>query len=92
MNGNHYVNLSARFVGDYTDDQTDETVDSQTTYDARYSYVFPGLIAGGDTTVTAGVVNITDEDPSLIDNRPGFDTEVHDPRGRQLYVSVKQTF
>lgn len=92
MNGNHYVNLSARFVGDYTDDQTDETVDSQTTYDARYSYVFPGLIAGGDTTVTAGVVNITDEDPSLIGKRPGFDTEVHDPRGRQLYVSVKQTF
>lgn len=98
MSGNHTVNVSARFIGSYKDDQNGsvaegfEDIDSQTTIDARYSLLLPELIGSGDTLVHVGVVNITDEDPPLLDNRPGFDTEVHDPRGRQIYLGLKQNF
>jgi len=92
MKDRHTVNMSVRYVDEYSDDQTASTIDSQTTVDARYSYVFPELIGEGDSVFSIGVVNIGDEAPPLIDARPGFDTEVHDPRGRQIYVSFKQTF
>ena len=42
-------------------------------------------------TLGIGIINIFDEDPPRIDARPLFDNEVHDPRGRQIYITYKQT-
>ena len=90
-NDNHMVNVSVRYITDYTDDQAMLTIDSQTTLDARYSYMFSGA-GSSEYTLTLGAVNIFNEDPPTIDDRPLFDNEVHDPRGRQVYLSGKMSF
>ena len=89
--GAHVVNLTARHIGSYTDDQTNNAVDSQITLDARYQLFLDGLL-GGEGSISVGVINLLDEDPPLLTARPLFDTEVHDPRGRQIYVAFKQNF
>jgi iron complex outermembrane receptor protein len=90
--GDHLVNLSARHIGSYNDDQTSETVDSQTTVDVRYQLVLDGFLGGETTTLGIGITNILDEDPPALNARPLFDTEVHDPRGRQVYLTLKHGF
>ncbi len=92
LHRDHALNFSARFIDSYKDDQTNSSIDSQTTFDVRYSYTFPEMFNTGDSSrITVGVVNLTDEDPPLIDNRPGLDTEVHDPRGQQVYVTLSMS-
>ena len=56
-------------------------VDSWTTIDAQYSYTFSGLIGEGDTSLTLGVNNITDEDPPglLANNVDGTPQERFNP-------------
>ena len=88
--GRHTFNATARHVGTYTDDQSGDPIGSQTTLDLRYSLALD--ILGGETELNIGAVNVFDEDPPQIESRPLFDTEVHDPRGRQIYVGIKHTF
>lgn len=70
--GNHSVNVTARYIDSYTNDQSEDDlgngapVDSWTTLDAQYSIVIPELIGGGDTVLTLGVNNIFDEDPPAL--------------------------
>ena len=90
--GAHLANVSIRHIGSYTDDQTILPIDAQTTVDVRYALTLDGVLGAEGTTLSVGAVNIFDEDPPAIDNRPLFDTEVHDPRGRQFYVSFRQNF
>lgn len=90
---NHVANVSLRHIGSYTDDQQGNSIDSNTTVDARYAFTFDELFGGSaGTTLTVGVVNLFDEDSPRIEERPLFDTEVHDPRGRQFYVGFRQGF
>ena len=68
--GDHTFNLAARYIDGYDNDQSnDGPVDSWTTFDAQYSYVWSGLIGDGDTTLTLGVNNLTDEDPPALTRR-----------------------
>ena len=61
--------------------------------DARYAITLDELFGGSTgTTLTVGVVNLFDKDAPRLEERPLFDTEVHDPRGRQIYVGFKQGF
>ncbi|MFQ5608929.1 MAG: hypothetical protein ACE5F8_01510, partial [Woeseiaceae bacterium] len=91
--GNHIVNLVARHIGSYSDDQTDQPVDSQTTLDARYQLLLDsGVLGAEEVSIGIGIVNVFDEDPPALSARPLFDTEVHDPRGRQVYVAFKLGF
>ncbi len=89
--GAHQGNISVRYIGEYSDDQSGLPVEAQTTVDARYSLNLDNLVGQG-STLTIGAVNIFDEDPPQLESRPLFDTEVHDPRGRQFYVNVRQSF
>lgn len=89
---NHRVNITARYVGSYEDDQTVQEIDSQTTVDIRYDISLEGLITEEETRLSIGAVNIFDELAPRLNARPFFDTEAHDPRGRQLYLSFKQSF
>jgi len=90
--GNSTLNVTARHIGSYEDDQTNSPVDSNTTFDARYQLLLDGFLGGEGASFTVGAVNLLDEDPPAISARPLFDSEVHDPRGRQLYIALKQTF
>ena len=54
-------------------------------------------MGGGITYVTVGINNITDVDPPAIDRGSsnchlGYDNQVHDVRGRTIYVRLKHTF
>ncbi len=89
--GAHSFNLSARHIGSYIDDQTSLSIDSQTTFDLRYGLLLSEFL-GGETEVSIGLINATDEDPPALVGRPGYDNEVHDIRGRQVYVSVRHNF
>lgn len=90
--GDHSGNISVRYIGKYTDDQTGLPIKSYLTVDARYSLKLTGLLGGEESAITVGVINLMDRDPPLLVNRPLYDTEVHDPRGRQVYVSLKHRF
>ncbi|MEL7058235.1 MAG: hypothetical protein AAGL09_18030 [Pseudomonadota bacterium] len=57
----------------------------------RYTLSLEDYLGTG-TDLTIGAVNVFDEDPPRIESRPLFDTETHDPRGRQIYVGFRQAF
>lgn len=90
--GIHEFNVTGRYIGEYTDDQADLPIDHQLVMDARYTLALDGFLGGDTTAVSIGAINVFDEDPPTIINRPVYDTEVHDPRGRQVYLSLKHKF
>lgn len=90
--GLHRFNITGRYIGSYLDDQTGEDIASNTTIDLRYDVELGRIIGTGDTTLSVGAVNVFDVLAPRLGARPFFDTEVHDPRGRQLYISMKQGF
>jgi iron complex outermembrane receptor protein len=62
--GNHTARLGLNYIDSYKNDQgNNREVDSWTTLNAMYSYTFAGLLGDGDTTLSVGVNNLTDEDP-----------------------------
>lgn len=90
--GVHGFNVSGRYIGEYIDDQTRLPIKSQLTVDARYTLSLDEFLGGDGTSLTVGAINLFDVDPPALTVRPGYDNEVHDIRGRQLYVSVKHKF
>lgn len=93
-NGGHNGFVVMRYVSAYTNDDpvgltTVPRIASFVTFDAQYSYTFDKLL-GNDLTFTVGANNIFDRDPPNVgDNRPGFDEQVHSPRGRVVYLAAK---
>lgn len=101
QNEHHSANVFVRYIDSYDDDQNcaDDTaftaactvgfkeIDSHVTVDAQYN-VNLGAIFGTDNAyvLTLGGTNLTDEDPPQVFTNSGFDSRVHDPRGRQLYA------
>lgn len=90
--GNHTFNVSGRYIGSYTDDQSRVAIKSQLTIDTRYTLSLDEVLGGDGTSLTVGAVNLFNVDPPALTGRPGYDNEVHDIRGRQLYVSLKHKF
>ena len=67
ITGSHSVNLTARYIDSYRNDQSNNAeVESWETLDAQYSYTFDGLIGDGTTTLSIGANNLTDEDPPAL--------------------------
>lgn len=90
--GVHGLNVSGRYIGEYIDDQTKLPIKSQLTIDARYTLSLDKFLGGDGTSLTVGAINLFNVDPPALTVRPGYDNEVHDIRGRQLYVSLKHKF
>lgn len=92
----HRLDVFGRFIDSFEDDQNDNiNIDSHFTVDARYAlnigeYFSSALIK--DTAFTVGVINAFDQDPPQVFTNGGFDSKVHDPRGRLLYVGLDVTF
>jgi iron complex outermembrane receptor protein len=89
----HAVNAFVRYIDSYVDDEVDigqgseffRPIDSQVTLDAQYALT---LAAQRAPKLTFGVVNLTDEDPPRVQTSGGYDSKVHDPRGRMLYAKA----
>ncbi len=92
----HRLDVFGRFIDSYEDDQNDNiNIDSHFTVDARYAlnigdYFSNSLVK--DTVLTLGVINAFDQDPPQVFTNGGFDSKVHDPRGRLIYVGLDVTF
>ena len=92
----HRLDVFGRYIDGYDDDQNDNaSVDSHFTVDARYALSLGEILQTDlvkDTALTVGVINAFDNDPPAVATNGGFDSRVHDPRGRLLYVGVDVTF
>lgn len=93
--GPHSLNGFVRHISGYDDDQNPgEEIDSHTTFDAQYKLNVGDFFnqLGEGTTLTLGVINATDEDPPQVFTNGGFDSKVHDPRGRLFYFGADIEF
>jgi iron complex outermembrane recepter protein len=90
---NQRATLYVRYTDEYKNDSAgDAKVDSWTTLDLQYAYTFRGVLGDGDTVLTFGVINATDEDPPSMAAIMGFDVRTHDPRGRLWYAGINYSF
>jgi iron complex outermembrane recepter protein len=96
-NGDHEAFAVVRYTNAYKNDDpvglvTVPRIKKFITVDAQYSYSLERLIKQ-DAQLTFGVKDIFDSNPPDVgDNRPGFDEQVHSPRGRVFYVGAGLKF
>jgi outer membrane receptor protein involved in Fe transport len=91
--GDHSANLFVRYIDGYDDDQNDLPIDSHTTIDAQYNIDLGAVFDTENVYVlTVGGINLSDENPPQVFTNSGFDSKVHDPRGRQMYVRLAVGF
>jgi iron complex outermembrane receptor protein len=101
------ANIFARYVDSYSDDQNCadgnlfsaactvgfKDVDSHLTWDAQVNIDLGRLFeTEGAYVLSFGGVNLTDENPPQLFTNAGFDSKVHDPRGRQVYARLAIEF
>ncbi|GAK32620.1 TonB-dependent receptor [Iodidimonas nitroreducens] len=101
--GAHSFFAVGRYIHDYNDDQLSPTatflgeengrVSSQFTVDLQYSVQLGEYLDFAENVgVTVGAINVTGEDPPSVNTNGGFDSKIHDPRGRVLYVRLLTKF
>jgi hypothetical protein len=87
----HRFSATLRLISGYRDDQNgNRPIPGQATVDAQYSFALGprwGLAKGPEIAV--GALNLADRDPPAVGTNAGYDSKVHDPRGRVVYVRLK---
>ena len=90
--GIHGVNVYVHHIDSYLDDGQPGSlrpIGSHATVDAQYNLALDRF-AG--VTLSFGGFNLTGEDPPPVATNGGFDSKVHDPRGRLLYARASVSF
>jgi len=92
--GAHSANFFARHIGSFDDDANAGTeIDSQTRYDIQYSLDIGELLDNDYGAIASiGVQNITNETPPFVSTNGGYETRIHDPRGRLVRLGVDLQF
>ena len=88
----HGVNVYVHHIDSYLDDGEPgalRPIGSHATVDAQYNVALEQF-AG--VTLSFGGFNLTGEDPPPVATNGGFDSKVHDPRGRLLYARASVSF
>ncbi len=98
---NHNLRLVSSYVADYIDNKTDvligtsfadtaydTTVDSHTTYDLYYTLA----LNDGDSTLSASIINLSDEDAPYARTDLRYDAYTHNAFGRILKVGFTHSF
>ena len=93
----HGVNVFLRYIDGYTDDEVDigqgsafyRSIGSSLTVDAQYNLQIRSQKA---PLLTFGAINLFDEDPPPVQTSGGYDSKVHDPRGRMYYAKAAFKF
>ncbi len=90
----HNFAIYANYIDSYLDDNSDDrTIDSYTTVDLRYAFEMPQFFGSNKAlTLAVGANNIADDMPPDVIDRSGYDTRMHDPLGRQVYISANIGF
>jgi len=90
---NHGVNVYLHHIDSYIDDEGGplalETIGSFLTVDAQYNFRFE---RDRGPTISVGAINLLDEDPPRVTTNGGYDSKVHDPRGRLFYAKATFNF
>lgn len=83
-----------RTVSGYEDDQNRRPIGSHATVDIQFRYALSNSVLddGEPTAFSLGVVNLFDTDPPDVGTNVGFDSKVHDPRGRLVYARLRKVF
>ena len=98
--GRSSVNAYLRYIDSYDDDQNVDmttgvtnSIDSFTAFDLQYNFEFSPIL-GAETgpVITLGAINLFDEDVPGVVTSGGFDSKVHDPRQRLVYLRVALPF
>ena len=94
--GNHQAVLMLNHTDDYRYRRTatvTDRIDSFTTLDLQYRLNLGRLFGpDADTSLTAGILNVTDEDPPDVNIGGGYDPRTADPRGRRAYALLSSRF
>ena len=89
---NHGINVYFNHIDSYLDDGQPGMllpIESHSTVDAQYNISFDHFQG---VTLSFGALNLFDEDPPPVATNGGFDSKVHDPRGRLLYAKAGLSF
>jgi hypothetical protein len=89
----HALNGFVRYIDSYVDDEVEigqgaaffRPIDGQITVDAQYTLTLRALAA---PTLSVGLINLFDVDPPRVATSGGYDSKVHDPRGRLCYAKA----
>ena len=85
-------NIFVRYIDGYDDDQVisgveNGVVDSHLTVDAQLNFDIGAWVGHEEgAVISVGATNLFDEDPPFVATNGGFDSKVHDPRGRLVYI------
>lgn len=90
--GNHSANAAVRFISSYENDQLSPATEiaSWTSFDIGYGFDLTELL-GRSASFRLGINNVFDRDPPTLGwkQRPGYDANVHEIRGRLGYIAIK---
>lgn len=79
-----------RYISDYDDDENGGAqIDAWTAFDLQAGWT--GELAGETVTTSVGALNLFDEAAPEVSTPLGYDTKVHDARGRVLYARFALT-
>ena len=94
QNGPFFYNFFARHIDSLDDDQNPGmTVDNQTRFDMQWGVDLAEWVNLTESAVfTVGVTNLTDEEPPFVLTNGGFESRVHDPRGRLVRFGLDIEF
>jgi outer membrane receptor protein involved in Fe transport len=96
-NRGHMASLIAHYTSKLADDNAVGptgrlgTVDPWTTVDLQYGYAHK-LEGGRELTFRIGLYNLFDADPPRAVENSGFESLIHDPRGRMAYAKLIGSF
>lgn len=96
--GNWGAGLFSSYVGDVYDTGVQTAggqfweVEPWLTHNAYLQYTIEGTQLLDEVRVRVGARNITDEAPPLADTESGYIGDLHSPRGRTVYVSLRTRF
>jgi iron complex outermembrane receptor protein len=86
---NQAATATVRFIDSYADDQNaNRAIKNQTTLDLQYAYNL-AISDKQRVTMSLGALNVFDAAPPNVFTNAGYDSKVHDPRGRVLYLRIK---
>jgi len=88
----HSTTLTTRYIDTYKDDgNSDATIEQNITHDFQYNYQLP-YMARLESDINLGILNILDTEPPEVATTLGYDTKIHDPRGRMFYVRLTMRY
>ncbi len=85
------LRAGVRHISSYFDDENAVDIDAWTALDLQAGVTLPTPY-GGEARLSAGVLNALDAEPPFVATPLGYDTKVHDPRGRVAFVRISQSF